>query len=79
MESEMPDRAVETAAIITIEGKNIGTKREALVIGFLIYDETGNGNFISTHHHNKSVEWVEPGQTALIDIVIGIKTGSNFA
>lgn len=80
MESEMPDRAVETVAIITIEGKNIGTKREALCdSNFLIYDETGNGvtlyPLITT---NKSVEWVEPGQTALIDIVIDIKTGSNF-
>ena len=80
MESEFPDRAAETVAIITIEGENIGTNKEALSdTHFLIYDEAGAlADSYPLITANKSVEWVEPDQKALIDIVIGVKTGSTF-
>ena len=38
MESEMPDRAVETVAIITIEGKNIGTKERSLMLYWKLFN-----------------------------------------
>lgn len=80
MESEFPNRAAETVAIITIEGKNIGTNKEALSdTHFLIYDETGAlANAYPLITTNKSLDWVEPGEKGLIDIVIGVKTGSSF-